>query len=156
AKPRSPCRSLATTGTAAKRLLARTTDEAGGSAKRWQRLPSRKPLQGRLVPNEPQVAERVDEPALPVSAPCRLRIADLVDAAVGASCQGTLDESVRVVGEHLDPDGPGACYGGGIPAVVLGFAHENRGAGDAQPGDAADVPQFRRAKGALVPVNSSR
>src|SRR6185437_557206 len=117
---------------------------------------ARKPLQGRLVPDEPQVAERVDEASLPVNAPWRLMVADLVDAAVRAGCHGAFDESVRVVGEDLDSHGPGAGRGRGVPAVVLGLTHEDRGAGDAQPGDAAEVPQFRRAEGTLVPVNGDR
>lgn len=120
------------------------------------KIVSRKLLQGRFVPDEPQVAERVDEASLPVNAPWRLMVADLVDAAVRAGCHSTFDESVGVVCKDLDSHGPGAGYGRGVPAVVLGLAHENRGTGDAQPGDAAKVPQFRRAKGTLVPVNSGR
>ena len=48
------------------------------------------------------MAERVDEASLPVNAPWRLMVADLVDAAVRAGCHGTFDESVRVVCEDLD------------------------------------------------------
>ena len=47
-------------------------------------------------------------------------------------------------------------YGRGVPAVALGLAHENRGALDAQPGDAAKAPQFGRAEGTFVPVDSGR
>ena len=66
---------------------------------------ARKLLQGRLIPDQPQVADRVDEASLPVNAPWRLTVADLVDAAVRAGCHGTFDESVRVVGEDLDSHG---------------------------------------------------
>jgi hypothetical protein len=57
----------------------------------------RESLQGRLVPDEPQVAERVDEAALPVKAPRHLMVTDLVDAAVRAGCHGPFDESIGVV-----------------------------------------------------------
>jgi hypothetical protein len=72
------------------------------------------------------VAERVNEASLPMNAPRRLMVADLVRAAVRPSCHGTLDESVRVVGEDLDSHGPDADRGQSGPAVVLGLAHENR------------------------------
>src|SRR5580704_16699719 len=61
-------------------------------------------LQRGPVTDQPQVAERVDEAALPVNAPGCFMVADLVDAAVGSGRHGALDESVRIVGEYLDPD----------------------------------------------------
>jgi hypothetical protein len=94
-----------------------------------------------------------------------------------ASCRGPFDEPIRVICEDLDPHGPdpgdgrtfqswsrrrpghhghGPCDGRASPAVALGFAHENRSVGDAQPGDAAEVPQFRRPKGALAPADRGR
>jgi hypothetical protein len=51
------------------------------------------------------VAEWVDEAALPVNAPWCFVITDLVGAAVGASGYRAFDEAVRVIDEHLDPDG---------------------------------------------------
>src|SRR6516225_12037587 len=88
------------------------------------------------VADQPQVAERVDEAALPVNAPGRLVVTDLVDTAVGASGHGAVDEAVRVLDEHLDPDRPRAKGGRCVPTVALGFAEEERGTGDGQPHDA--------------------
>ncbi len=54
------------------------------------------------------MAERVDEASLAVSAPWRLVVTDLVDAAVRAGCHGTFDESVGVVRAevvHFDETG---------------------------------------------------
>jgi len=56
------------------------------------------------VADQPQVAERVDEAALPVNSPRCFVITDLVDAAVGSSRHGAFDEAIRVIYEHLDPD----------------------------------------------------
>ena len=113
-------------------------------------------MQWRHIPDEPQMAERIDEASLPVNAPWCLVVADRVDAAVSSSGHGTFDEPVRVVCEELDSDGPGAGNGRGVPAVVRGLAHEHWGASDAQPHDAAKVPQFSRAKSTLVPVDGGR
>ncbi len=85
------------------------------------------------VADQPQVAERVDEAALPVDPPWRLVVTDLVDAAVGSGRHGAIDEAVRVIDEHLDPDRPRANSGRGVPAVVLGLAEEERGTGKVSP-----------------------
>jgi hypothetical protein len=86
-------------------------------AARQERSAAGKPLQGRLVPDESQVAEWVDEASSPVSARWRPMVADLVDAAVRAGCHGTFDESVRVFGEDLDSHGPGAGDGRDVPTI---------------------------------------
>ncbi len=52
------------------------------------------------VPDQPQVAERVGEAALPVDPPWCLVITDLVGAAVGSGRHGAVDEAVRVIDEH--------------------------------------------------------
>src|SRR5262245_1474727 len=100
--------------------------------------------------DQPQVADRVDEAALPVNAPGRLVITDLVDAAVGASGHGAVNEAVRVIDECLDPDRPRANGGRRVPAVVLGFAEEERDTGNGQPHDAAKVPQFGCPAGCIA------
>src|SRR5205085_451049 len=113
-------------------------------------VPRRVRLQRRAVADQPQVSERVDEPALAVHAPGRLVIADLVQAAVGACPYGRGHEGVRVVDEHLDADGAGPERGGGVPAVALRLAEEQRGSLHRHPDDAAQVPQLLRADGVGV------
>src|SRR5207253_7280453 len=84
------------------------------------------------VTDQPQVAERVDEAALPVNAPWRLVVADLVDTAVRSSCHGAFDKAVGVVHENLDSDRRCANSGRGVPAVVRRFAQEVWGPVDGQ------------------------
>src|ERR1022692_5213892 len=96
--------------------------------------------QGGPVADQPQVAERVDKAALPVNAPGCLVITDLVDAAVGSSRHGALDEAVRIVDEYLDPDRSRAKGSRGVPAVVLGLAEKERGTGNSQADHATKIP----------------
>ena len=70
------------------------------------------------VADQPQVAERVDEAALPVNSPRCFVITDLVDAAVGSSRHGAFDEAIRVNYEHLDPDRSRAKDSRGVPTVL--------------------------------------
>ena len=89
--------------------------------------------QGGPVADQPQVAERVDEAALPVNAPGCLVITDLVDATVGTGLDGPVDEAVGIVDEYLNPDGSRAKGSRGVPAVVLGLAEKERAPATVSP-----------------------
>jgi hypothetical protein len=92
------------------------------------------------VTDEPDVAEGVGEASLPVNAPWRFVVADLIDAAVRSGGNGAFDEAVGVVNEDLDSYCPCASSGWRVPAVAGRFAQEERGAVDGQPDDTAPVP----------------
>jgi hypothetical protein len=76
----------------AKRQLA-----ARVAGRRTAALPQVMGLQRGPVTDQPKVAEWVEKAALPVNAPGRFVVADLVDAAIGPSLHGALDEGVRIV-----------------------------------------------------------
>src|SRR6266540_7436035 len=101
------------------------------------------------------MAERVEEASLTVNAPWRLVVAYLVDAAVCSGCHGTFDEAVGVVHDDLDSHRPCANGRGSVPAVVLGFAQEERGSLDGQPHDTTKVPQLGGSKCPCVPLRAA-
>ena len=94
------------------------------------------------VTDEPEMAERVEEASLAVHAPWHLVIADLVDTAVRSGCHRTFDEAVGVVHEDLDPDRPCASGCGSVPAVVRGFAEEERGSAAAAASGTASITEI--------------
>src|SRR5215475_11180888 len=111
-------------------------------------------MQWRSITHKPEMAVWVDEAALPVHAPRRLVVANFVDGAVGSEGNGTLDEVVRIVDEHLDAYRSGAGHIRCIPPIVFGLAEKDRRALDAQPDHAAEVPELRGAERLRVPLRS--
>jgi hypothetical protein len=87
------------------------------------------------------VAERVAEAALTVRSPGHAVILDSGSGGCSSS-DSTFDESIRIIGKHLDPgarDPSLARAGlGGIPGVDL--VEEERGAIDLQASHSAKVP----------------
>lgn len=72
---------------------------------------SRDSGQRRCVSDEPDVAERIGEPALPMDAPRSLMVRHLVGRPVSSGRDRPGYERVRVGAEHLDADGRRADLG---------------------------------------------
>jgi hypothetical protein len=67
----------------------------------FQALTLRKGLQGRLIAYHPDMAERVDETSVPVDTPGSFVVLDIVKTTFCSGLQGTCDEGVRRIAEHL-------------------------------------------------------
>ena len=104
--------------------------------------------QGRLVADEPEVAERIEEAALAVCPPRRLVVPHGIAAAVRAGRHGPPDEGVGVVDEDLDPHGRRADRGGAVPPVVRRLGQEE--------GRPADLQTDDRRRGSTAPWRRGR
>ena len=96
---------------------------AANSSARYGRLPAKLAQRG-FVPDEPEVTERIVEPALPVQSPWPLMVLHAIDAAVRAGRYGPLHESVGVVDEYLDSHCRRAYRRRAIPPVALRLGQE--------------------------------
>ena len=75
------------------------------------------------VTDQPPVAVGIPERALPMGAPGHLVVAHRV-VTVRAGGHRAGDEGVRIIDEHLDPNGRAGQRARGLPAVVRRFAEE--------------------------------
>src|SRR5215471_21478094 len=104
---------------------------------------SREPLEGRAIADEPEVAERIEEAPLPVSAPRRLMIPDRIERSVRAGRDGAGDEAVRVVAKHFHARRRRTGARGRVPAVLRGLADEERRAANLEAGHRSHAPEQR-------------
>jgi hypothetical protein len=71
------------------------------------------------------MSEGIDKAALPMSSPWHLMIPNPVKAAVRTRRQGTSNERVWIVAEHLNSGRWSTEFLGSLPAVPLRFAEED-------------------------------
>jgi hypothetical protein len=83
-------------------------------------------IQWRPVAHEPDVPERIYEPALPMGSPWRLVVLNIVKITRCARFQSACDHCVRVVTEHFDPCGCDPKLRGTFPTIVRRFPQEKR------------------------------
>jgi hypothetical protein len=107
--------------------------------------------QRRAVANHPNMAEWIDETALPVSSPRHLMIPDWVEITVRAGLHRPSDERVRVVAKDLN-----SCRGHtelhrSFPTVLLRLSEEYLGAINLHAHDASQVPELCRTQRLFVP-----
>jgi len=88
-------------------------------------LLARVSTQWRPVAHEPDVPERICEPALPMGSPKRLVILNIVKITRCTLFQAACDHCVRVVTEHLDPCRCDPKLRGTFPTVVSRFPTKN-------------------------------
>src|SRR5262245_930052 len=87
-------------------------------------LAGRVKMQGRPITDEPDVPERIDEPALSMETPRRGVIPDLVPTSVRPRVHRTRDEGVGIVAKHLDTRGRDAELHRALPAIVCRLPDE--------------------------------
>ena len=97
------------------------------------------------------MTERIGESSLPVNAPWRLMVADLIERAVRTCRHGPGYEGVRVVAEHLYPHRRRVERSRAIEPCSHRLMQEERRSLDLQAHDAAEVPQLGGTKRTLVP-----
>src|SRR5439155_12956461 len=112
--------------------------------------------QRRPVANQPLVAERIDEAALPVSSPRHLMVPDAVETALRARLHRPSNERIWIIAEHLHSRGGRAQLQRSFPTVLLRFAEEYRRAIDFHSHDRSEVPELCRTEGLLVPRERCR
>ena len=93
------------------------------------------------VADQPAVAERVGEAALPVHAPRHLMIPHRITRAVRTGGNRPADEGVRVVDKHLDPRRYHAAGKGGREPAG-GLVQKERRTVDVQAANTAKAPQL--------------
>ncbi len=98
------------------------------------------PAQRRAISNQPAVAERIGETALAMWPPGHNMIAHGIRLGGGTRRDGLRNECVGIVAEHLNPGAGHPQSFRNVPAIVLGLAKEERGAGDCEADDRSKVP----------------
>src|SRR5262245_66502672 len=112
--------------------------------------------QGRAIPDEPTVAERIGETALPVRAPRHGVIAHRVVLRRRACGDGPRDERIGVIAEDLDAGGRHAEVLRVVPAIAFRLANKEGCASDGQTNNGAEIPQFLGAESLTVPLRGAR
>jgi len=95
---------------------------------------SRVTVQRRLVAHQPEMAERVEEPALPMRSPRHRMISHRIVVVRTRRCS-TVGECVWIVHEHLHPHRRGTKHTRAFPAVAFRLGEKERSPLDLQSDD---------------------